>query len=86
MPYAVELSKQARKFLLGLRDERLRSRLEAEIDALKGNPIPAGAKKLQGVEALYRVRVGDFRIIYAIDQGRLRVLIVKIGDRKDVYR
>ena len=47
MPCAIELSKQARMFLLSLLDKRLRSRLEAEIDALKENPISAGAKKLR---------------------------------------
>ena len=86
MPYEIELSKQARKFLMGLTDKRLRSRLEAEIEALKDNPIPAGAKKLQGAETLYRVRAGDYRIIYDLNQGMLRVLVVKIGNRRDVYR
>lgn len=86
MPYQIELSKQARKFLLSVLDKRLRTRLEAEIDALKENPIPAGAKKLKGADALYRVRVGDYRIIYEVNQGQLRVLVVKIGDRKEVYR
>ena len=86
MPYEIELSKQARKFLLSVMDARLRSRLEAEIDALKENPIATGAKKLKGADALYRVRMGDYRIIYEVNQGQLRVLVVKIGDRKEVYR
>lgn len=84
--HEVGLSKLARKSLLSLRDEHLRSRLETEIDALKDNPIPVGAKELQGAEALYRVRVGDYRIVYVVGQGRLRVLVMKIGDRKEVYR
>jgi mRNA interferase RelE/StbE len=84
MAYEIDLSRQARKFLLGLRDARLLKRLEQEIDSLRENPFPHGSKKLQGADSLYRTRVGDHRIIYTVNQGRLLVLVVRIGDRKDV--
>jgi len=43
-------------------------------------------KKLAGHEGLYRLRVGDFRVAYQIDNGQLIILVVKVGDRRDVYR
>lgn len=46
----------------------------------------ADVKKLAGLEDLYRLRVGDFRVAYRIDNGRLVVLAVKVGHRRDVYR
>lgn len=60
-------------------------RVVAKIEALAGNPRPAGAVKLAGHEA-YRVRVGDYRVIYGIADERLVVLIVEVGHRRDVYR
>ncbi|MFF5003200.1 type II toxin-antitoxin system RelE/ParE family toxin [Streptomyces phaeochromogenes] len=46
----------------------------------------ADVKKLAGQEGLYRLRVGDFRVAYQIDNGRLIILVVKVGNRRDVYR
>ncbi len=58
------------------------------IDALAINPRPHGYKKLRGVEDIYRVRSGGYRVLYQIndDAQLLEVLIVKVGDRADVYR
>ncbi len=61
-------------------------RLKARIDSLAGNPRPQGVQLLSGDERLYRIRVGDYRIIYAIEDEVLLVLIVKLGHRRDVYR
>jgi mRNA interferase RelE/StbE len=83
--YRVEVKPAARRQLSKLpRDvqERLRSR----IDALAISPRPLGATKLEGPENLYRIREGDYRIIYQIEDQVLLVLVVKIGHRKDVYR
>ena len=46
----------------------------------------ADVKKLSGHDGLYRLRVGDFRLAYRIDDGQLIILVVKIGNRRDVYR
>ena len=46
----------------------------------------ADVKKLAGQEGLYRLRVGDFRVAYQIDNGQLIILVVKVGNRRDVYR
>lgn len=50
------------------------------------NPFPGGVKKLQGEEKIYRVRVGDYRIIYEVQSAVLVVLVLKIGHRREVYR
>lgn len=55
------------------------------IDGLAVEPRPHGAVRMEGVEA-YRLRAGDYRVIYAVKDDRLVVLIVKIGHRREVYR
>jgi mRNA interferase RelE/StbE len=57
-----------------------------DIDALSKNPRPFGHKKLRGNEGLYRIRSGSYRVVYQIQDKVLVVLVVCIGDRKDVYR
>jgi mRNA interferase RelE/StbE len=61
-------------------------RITQRIDALADDPRPPGAKALQGQHGLYRLRSGDYRIIYKIEDDRLLVLVIKIGHRRDVYR
>jgi mRNA interferase RelE/StbE len=61
-------------------------RVDARIRALADNPRPPGAKKLEGVEDLYRIRSGDFRILYQIEDANLIVVIVDVDNRRDVYR
>ncbi len=85
MRYTVSLSKRAAKFLEGLRDRSLYERLRAAIDGLAANPVPPGSKSLTGREG-FRVRVGDYRILYTVDGGKLLVCIIEIGNRRDIYR
>lgn len=85
MNYRIEFTKQAAKLFKKLSSQD-RQRLKPKIDALAQNPRPSGVVKLSGEDDLYRIRVGDYRIIYSIENNRLLVLIVKIGHRKDVYR
>jgi mRNA interferase RelE/StbE len=61
------------------------SRLIERIIALAGNPRPQGSQKLSAEEK-YRIRQGDYRIVYAVDDHEKAVVIVKIGHRKDIYR
>ena len=56
------------------------------IDALEANPRPFGYDKLAGRENEYRIRVGDYRIIYAIHDDVLVVLVIEVGPRDQVYR
>ena len=64
MRYTVQTSKGAAKFLRSLTDKRLYLRLSEAIDALESDPHPPGSLKLQGTEALYRIRIGDYRVVY----------------------
>lgn len=66
-------------------DSGARKRIDAAILALAGDPRPHGGRKLSGSEE-YRVRVGDYRILYEIEDAALRVLVVTVGHRRDVYR
>ena len=56
------------------------------MDGLAKVPQPKGVKKLTGAEDLYRIRVGNYRVVYQIQDNCLIVLVVRIGHRKDVYR
>lgn len=60
-------------------------RIMERIAGLADNPRPPGAEKLSGQEK-YRVRQGNYRIIYAIEENRLIVMVVKVGHRREVYR
>ncbi|MEJ7760207.1 MAG: type II toxin-antitoxin system RelE/ParE family toxin [Gemmatimonadaceae bacterium] len=64
----------------------VRLQVSRKIDALAQDPRPAGVKKLEGEADIYRVRVGNFRIIYRIENRKLLILVLLVGDRKDVYR
>jgi len=64
----------------------LRERLRQAIDYLATDPRPRGCKKLTGYARLYRVRVGDWRIVYSIEDDRLVVLVLEVGPRGSVYR
>jgi mRNA interferase RelE/StbE len=61
-------------------------RLKPAIDGLAEEPRPDGVVKLKGEENAYRVRVGDYRIVYEVRDNVLLVLIVKIGHRREIYR
>lgn len=85
MRYAVKLRPGAARALRQLPRED-QKRIGARIDALGARPRPAGVKQLAGPERLYRVRIGDFRIVYQIRDDVLLVLVVRIGHRREVYR
>ncbi len=85
MPYRVEVKKSAVKEIAALpkRDQR---RVVRAIDALSDEPRPEGVRKLTGAEDAYRIRVGDYRIIYQIVDEVLTVLVIRVAHRKDAYR
>lgn len=64
----------------------IQKRIVKRLRVLQDNPRPQGIKKLTGEESLYRVRERDYRVVYTIEDKDLMVLVVKIGDRKEVYR
>lgn len=82
--YEVRLTSAAARDLRKIKDRRVLTSLRATIAALAANPRPVGAKKL--VDGPYRVRDGEYRILYEIDDEARIVLVVRVRDRKDVYR
>lgn len=85
MTYRIEVTPPALRQLRKL-DPAAKRRVQAAIELLSEQPRPAGAKKLVGGEGEWRVRTGDFRVIYQIHDKVLLVLVVAIGHRRDVYR
>ena len=85
MSYTIEFTASATCELKAL-ERAIQRRIATHIDSLASNPFPAGSKKLQGESDLYRIRVGDYRVLYRVDGKRVTVLIVKIGHRREVYR
>ena len=89
MSYTLELTPAAEKTLLKLykKDRALMVRMDRALLSLIDNPTPPNSKHLVGeVANLYRLRVGDCRVIYQVDGGKLVILVVHVGHRKDVYR
>ena len=82
--YEVRLHREAERSFRKLH-EPLRARVVAAIDALAVEPRPAGATRLAGRDD-YRIRVGDHRIVYAIDDATATVVIARISHRREVYR
>jgi mRNA interferase RelE/StbE len=84
MTYSVFIQKSAHRALsrIQVRDQ---NRIIEAIRALGKSPRPIGSKKLSGRDA-WRIRIGDYRVIYEIEDKKLIVMIVAIGHRRDVYR
>lgn len=82
--YLVTFAASARKELRDLPSEAM-GRLLPKIRELSAKPRPAGCKKLHGHKDRWRIRVGNYRVVYAIDDGGKVVDITRIAHRKDVY-
>ena len=82
--HEVRIGRSAAKELESLPDQVI-DRVAAKIDSLSTQPRPSGCKKLRGGDDLWRVRVGDYRIVYAIDDTQSIVEIRVIRHRKDAY-
>lgn len=82
--YSIQIKRAAEKELRELTSSDLR-RITGKIRALSGNPRPVGSEKLSDREQ-YRIRQGDYRIVYEIDDAQRLINIVKIGNRREVYR
>lgn len=83
--YAVELTRRAAKELRKL-DAPVRVRIIGALQLLGNNPHPPTAKALSGHAGYFRVRVGDYRIVYTVENERLLVLVLSLGHRGDIYR
>jgi len=83
--YEVTFARSARKELERLA-RSLQSRVFRRIELLGSNPRPAGCRKLEGAEDLWRIRIGDYRVIYSIDDPRGVVDVNAVRHRSDAYR
>ncbi|MEO7974514.1 MAG: type II toxin-antitoxin system RelE/ParE family toxin [Thermoanaerobaculia bacterium] len=84
--YSLEIQRTAARELDAVEPRSQRQRIVTRVRALAGEPRPAGAQRLAGVAALYLLRQGDCRILYEIDDDAHRVMVVRIGHRREVYR
>lgn len=82
--YTVVIERKASRALLAL-DPQQRARIAGAIELLSTHPFPPAARKLTNRPA-YRVRVGDYRIIYTVNDTTITIVVLGIGHRRDVYR
>jgi mRNA interferase RelE/StbE len=83
--YELTFSRPARKDLRGLPADMQDRVLEA-VERLRNNPRPQGCKKLKGSDDTFRIRVGDYRVIYEVHDQQVIVLIIRVRHRKDAYK
>jgi mRNA interferase RelE/StbE len=83
--YQLQLLPTAQRELLKL-PAKIRVRVTDAIRSLQAIPRPAGCRKLAGNADYYRIRVGDYRVLYEIRDRVLLVLVIKVGHRREVYR
>jgi mRNA interferase RelE/StbE len=84
--YRVLIKPSAAKEIEAVDQKKDRQRIVASILELAKEPRPVGCEKLAGEGDRYRVRVGRYRVVYTIADAELQVLVVRVADRKDVYR
>jgi mRNA interferase RelE/StbE len=82
--YSLEIKQSAQKELDAL-DDGVFTRIDRKILALADNPRPPGCKKLRGYKDQWRIRIGDWRVVYFIDDGAKLVTIMRVAHRREVY-
>ncbi len=83
--YQIFIQRDALRALAKL-DKPIRRRVQAAIDRLGDGPRPAGVRAQSGHAGLLRLRVGDYRVIYQVDEGRLEILVIDLGHRREIHR
>jgi len=83
--YEVRILRRAMRDILRLPREDAR-RVSIRIDALSATPRPPGVRKLRGAEGLFRLRVGDYRILYEVDDAAQVVTVYRVRHRREAYR
>ncbi len=85
-PYKIELDSRVKKDLKSIPSQDIK-RIKSAISELSSNPRPSGCTKLKGKNRDYfRIRVGNYRIIYLIEDDLLLILVVRVGHRQEIYR
>lgn len=83
MTWEIQITAAARRSLARL-EVSMQRRLAVAIDRLASDPRPPGCKRLTN-QRCYRIRVGDYRVVYDVEDAVLRVLVLKLGHRRDIY-
>jgi mRNA interferase RelE/StbE len=83
--YRIEWRSSTKKDLRKI-EAQDRRRILTAVEALESDPFPPGCTKLTGSEQSYRIRTGNYRILYDVHSGHLVIEVIKVGHRKDVYR
>jgi len=87
--YTVSVSASARRDLKRLKkrlSQKQFERIDDKISALANDPRPPGCENIEGIQGAYRVRDGDYRIVYFVDDNSAQVKVARVRGRKDVYR
>ncbi|MCD6275705.1 MAG: type II toxin-antitoxin system RelE/ParE family toxin [Thermoplasmata archaeon] len=85
MGYLIKLKRSVEKEILKLPRDVIK-RIVRAIDELENDPYPRDSKKIRGTERTYRLRVGNYRIIYQVDEERKEIIIYHVRHRKSVYK
>jgi len=85
MQYEVHMTRSVLK-TIGRLPKKVQLHIFTVLEGLKTDPRPMGVKKLKGEENAYRIRVGDYRVIYNLQDKQLCITVVKIGHRQNVYQ
>lgn len=85
MKYSVEVSKSAARSLRKITPQ-IRHQIYAALKELEHTPRPVGVRKVVGAEDTWRIRVGNYRVVYTIKDNKLLVVVVRVGHRREVYR
>lgn len=83
--YRIEFTRSAEKDIRRIEKSRIPA-IYREIEGLSADPRPRGVKKLAGADRTYRIRIGDYRVVYEIEDDVLLVLVIRIAHRKDAYK
>ena len=85
MSYTVQLAPAAKR-QLGKLERSIQERIVRCLEKLEKDPRPPGVDKMEGDESTYRIRMGEYRIVYEIRDKILVVLVLKVGHRREIYR
>lgn len=83
--YQVELTSAVQRQIKKIPTE-IKKLIIKQLEKLQRIPHPNGVKKLVGMDNLYRIKIKDYRVIYTINNQKLLILVIKIADRKEIYK
>ncbi|MEN6427252.1 MAG: type II toxin-antitoxin system RelE/ParE family toxin [Phycisphaerales bacterium] len=82
MTYRIEIDRQALKILAAL-PKKVQRQIAERIDSLAEEPFPPDAQQIKGQDAIWRIRSGSYRVAYTVHRNTLRILVLRIRDRKE---